>query len=275
MDVILLGTGSPLPDPRRAGPATLVRAGGANILFDCGRGVLMRLAAVGLPAPMLTAVIITHLHSDHVTDLNDLITTHWVMSPTPAPLAIYGPIGTAALVKSTLEMLAFDVGYRLDHHADLVSGPDVRVTELGPGATVGVGACRVTAYPTDHSPVSPTLGYRVAHGAAAAAIAGDTLPCAGLDELCRGASVYVQTVIRDDLVRLVPSKRLQDILDYHSTVAQAAETAQRAGVRTLLMTHYVPPMVAGQESEWRAIASARFAGEIVLGDDLTSVHVDS
>jgi ribonuclease Z len=121
--------------------------------------------------------------------------------------------------------------------------------------------------------VFPTLGYRIEHAGVVAALAGDTVPCAELDEMCRGADVYVQTVIRDDLVRLVPAPRLQDILDYHSTVEQAAQTAQRAGVRTLMLTHYVPHMANGQEEEWRAIARPHFDGEIVLGDDLTSVTV--
>ncbi|HEY3800153.1 MAG TPA: ribonuclease Z [Caulobacteraceae bacterium] len=273
MDVILLGTGSPLPDPRRAGPATLVRAGGANILFDCGRGVMMRLAGAGVAAPMLSAVVITHLHSDHVTDLNDIITTRWVMSQAPAPLRVFGPPGTAQLVADTLRMLGPDIGYRIAHHDDLNEGPDVIARELEPGEAFDIGGCKLTAHATDHAPVAPTLGYRVEAGAAVAGIAGDTVPCPGLDALCAGADVYVQTVIRDDLVKLVPAQRLRDILDYHSTVQQAAETAQRAGVKTLLLTHYVPPMAPGQEDAWRALAAPHFNGQIVLGDDLTSVTV--
>jgi ribonuclease Z len=273
MDVILLGTGSPLPDPRRAGPATLVRAGGANLLFDCGRGVLMRLAAAGVLPPMLSAVVITHLHSDHITDLNDVITTRWVMSQQPAPLQVIGPPGTAQLIEDTLRMLGPDIGYRIAHHDDLNEGPTVTARELSPGDRVTIGGCELIAYATDHAPVAPTLGYRVTAGAAIAAIAGDTIPCPGLDAMCAGAGVYVQTVIRDDLVRMVPAQRLQDILDYHSTVRQAAETAQRAGVKTLMMTHYVPALVPGQEDAWRAFAAPHFTGEIVLGDDLTSVTV--
>jgi ribonuclease Z len=87
--------------------------------------------------------------------------------------------------------------------------------------------------------------------------------------MCRGADLYVQTVIRADLVRAIPNARLQDILDYHSTVEQAAQTAARAGVKTLVMTHYVPPMVPGDEDAWRSLAAAHFSGEIVLGNDLT------
>ncbi len=138
-----------------------------------------------------------------------------------------------------------------------------------------VGPCRISAHQTDHSPVKPTLGYRIEQGGVVAALAGDTIPCSGLDDLCRGADVYVQTVIRDDLVKRIPMQRIQDILDYHSTVGQAAQTAARAGVKTLMLTHYVPPLMPGQEDDWRAIAREHFAGEIVLGEDLTSVTIGS
>lgn len=271
MDVILLGTGSPIPSATRAGPATLVRAGATNLLVDCGRGVIMRLTGAGLSPPMISAVLITHMHSDHISDLNDVITSHWIMSPGPVTLPIYGPPGTRALVDATLTMLGFDVKYRLDHHDDLNEPPKVEVTELQPGDTFQVGDCSISAHQTDHSPVHPTVGFRIEHAGVTAAIAGDTIPCPGLDSLCQGADIYVQTVIRDDLVRRVPSARLQDILDYHSTVERAGQTAAKAGVGTLMLTHYVPPMFPGQEDEWRAIAAAHFSGEIVLGDDLTKV----
>jgi ribonuclease Z len=273
MEVILLGTGSPIPSAQRAGPSTLVKAGEVNLLVDCGRGVIMRLAAAGVAPQMISAVLLTHMHSDHITDLNDVITSHWVMSPAPAPLRVFGPRGVKALVEATLAMLSFDVKYRIDHHADLNTPPRIEPTELSPGDDFAVGACSVSAHRTDHSPVFPTLGYRVEHAGAVAALAGDTVPCPELDEMCRGADVYVQMVIRDDLVRRVPSPRLQDILDYHSTVEQAAQTAHRAGVRTLMLTHYVPPLIPGQEEVWRALARAHFKGDIVLGDDLTAVHV--
>lgn len=271
--ITLLGTGSPLPDPDRAGPSTLVQAGGTNLLVDAGRGVVLRLAAAGLFPSAVHAVLLTHLHSDHICALNDVVTSHWVTSPVAAPLAVHGPVGTAEVVAGMLQMLAPDVRYRLDHHADLTAGPDVVVAEHRPGDSFEVGGCTVHAHATDHRPVEPTLGYRIEHEGTVVALAGDTVPCAGLDELCAGADAYVQTVIRDDLVALVPSPRLQDILDYHSTVAQAGETAARNGVGTLVLTHYVPPLQPGQEEQWRAIAAERFGGEVVLGDDLTTVTV--
>jgi ribonuclease Z len=223
---------------------------------------------------MLSGVVLTHLHSDHVCDLNDLITTHWVMNASPTSLRVVGPVGTKAFVDATVAALASDVGYRLAHHDDLNEGPRLDVLEVEPGTTFTVGDQSILAGATDHRPVEPSLGYRVTSDDTSVVIAGDGVPCATLDELLRGASAYVQTVIRDDLVKLVPSARLQDILDYHSTVAQAAETARRAGVKALVLTHYVPAPAPGTEDEWRHLA-AGFDGLVVVGDDLTSLDLDT
>ncbi len=273
MRVTLLGTGSPIPDPRRAGPSTLVQADGLTVLVDCGRAVTMRLAAAGVLPPMLSAVFLTHLHSDHITDLGDVVTTRWVMSPGPNPLRVYGPVGTAEVLAATLASLAPDIRYRLDHHADLNEGPAVEAIEVGAGDEFEVAGATVKVGATDHRPVEPTVAFRVEADGTSVVLGGDGVPCAGLDELCAGAGAYVQTVIRDDLVRLVPAARLQDILDYHSTVEQAAQTAAKAGVGTLVLTHYVPALMPGQEDAWRALAAAHFSGPIVLGDDLTAVDL--
>jgi len=275
LEVTLLGTGTPIPSADRAGAATLVRAGSTNLLVDCGRGVVMRLTAAGVFPIQLSAVLLTHLHSDHITDLNDVVTTHWIMANTPTPLVVIGPPGTEAVVDAVLAMLGPDLRYRIAHHDDLNDPPDVQTTEVAPGETLTIGDATVTAFETDHRPVAPTVGYRIEHVGAVAALAGDTLPCAGVDAMCRDADIYVQTVLRDDLIRPLPNPRLQDILDYHSTVEQAAQTAERAAVRTLMLTHYVPAPAPGDEDTWRALAAAHFSGTVVVGDDLTTAVVPS
>jgi ribonuclease Z len=130
---------------------------------------------------------------------------------------------------------------------------------------------RVTAAGTDHRPAEPTIGFRIEHGGTSVVLAGDTVPCTGLDELCAGADVYVQTVLRDDLVQMVPMQRFRDTIDYHSTVVQAAQTAARGGVRTLVLTHQIPTPGPGAAGEWIAIAREHFGGEIVFGEDLLTV----
>ncbi len=280
MKITLLGTGSPIPDALRAGPCTLVQAGGENVMVDCGRGALMRLMAAGVFPGMVSTVLVTHLHSDHITDLNDLVTTRWVMMPINVPLRVIGPPGTRAVVDAMLQMLALDQQYRHDHHEDLrANGPlTVNVEEVGPGDSFTIGALSGTVHETDHRPVKPSIGFRLQHDGKTVALAGDTVPCAGVDEMCRNANVYVQTVIRHDLVAaladaLPSGGRMRDILDYHSSVEQAAQTAARAGVKNLMLTHYVPPMALGQEDEWRSKATAHFNGPVILGPDLTSIEV--
>jgi ribonuclease Z len=273
VEIVMLGTGSPIPDPHRAGPATLVQAGAAAFLVDAGRGVLLRAAGAGIAAGRLTALLLTHLHSDHITDLNDVITTRWVTSFAPSPLKLVGPPGSRQVVDGILASLRLDVGYRLDHHEDLTWDPEVDVHEVTEGAVYEDAGVRVLAAPTDHRPVAPTVGYRIEHAGHSVVLAGDTVPCTSLDRLAEGADVLVCTVIRDELLRAVGVQRLIDVCDYHSSVEQAAETAKRAGVRTLVLTHCVPPIPPGGEDEWCSLAAEVFDGEIVVPADLDRVVV--
>ncbi|HEY5250190.1 MAG TPA: MBL fold metallo-hydrolase [Acidimicrobiales bacterium] len=273
MQVIILGSGSPLPDPGRAGPSTLVRTTVGDLLFDCGRGVLMRTAAAGSSAGAFRALFLTHLHSDHITDLNDILTSRWITSFAPSPLTVFGPGGTAALVQATEAMLEPDIGYRLAHHDDLQWRPSSNVTDVESGVIFEDGEVRVTAAPTDHAPVRPTVGYRIDDGERSVVIAGDTVPCAGLDELCAGADMLVHTVVRRDLIEMVGLARLIDVLDYHSSVPDAAQTAARAGIGTLVLTHLVPAPAPGTEQEWIDQAATHFSGDIVLAVDLLTLEV--
>jgi len=271
MEVVLTGTGTPIPDANRAGPSTLVKAGDAHMLVDAGRGVVMRLAAAGSGPPLLAAVLITHLHSDHVCALNDVITTHWVMSQENATLKIFGPVGTEQFVERQMHALEPDIGYRVEHHDFLTHGPRLEVTDLEPGDAFTVGDVQITTAATEHSPVKPTIGFRLEHDGAVVALAGDTLPCDGVDELARGADAYVQTALRRDILEPLPLDAVQDILDYHSSVVDAARTAARVGAKRLVLTHMVPAPTPEQYPEWVARAAEHFDGDIVIGDDLTTV----
>lgn len=233
----------------------------------------MRAAAVWTGAAAFTSVFLTHLHSDHTTDLNDVITMRWVASPEPNPLPVVGPPGTQGLVDRTLAMLSDDIGYRKAHHDDLHWDPACSVTEVSDGVAYDDGTVRIVAAPTDHAPVRPTIGYRIEAEGTAVVIAGDTVPCEGLDRLCAGADVYVQTVIRRPLVEAIPFARIQDILDYHSSIEDAAATAARAGVGTLVLTHLVPAPAPGTEPEWEAEARVGFGGTIQVASDLWQLEL--
>lgn len=273
MDIILTGTGSPLPDANRAGPSTLVKVGDTHILIDCGRGVTMRLTAAGSLPPFLAGVLITHLHSDHVCALNDIMTMHWVMTQGNGTLKIYGPPGIAEFVNRQLHALELDVGYRIAHHEELTAGPQVDVTELAPGDSFTINEVAITTAETAHAPVHPTIGFRLEHDGSTAAIVGDTLPCAGVDALASGVDAYVQTVIRKDIISQIPNNMLQDVLDYHSGVIEAAQTAARTGAKRLVLTHMVPAPTPEQYPEWIERARDYYDGEIIIGDDLTTITI--
>src|ERR1700744_2608277 len=268
IEVILLGTGSPIPDPNRAGPATLVRAGSQVFLVDCGRGVLQRAAAAGADTDGgLSALLLTHLHSDHIAELGDLLITRWIttFTPDPAPLPIIGPPGTAETVDAMLKAFGHDIGYRLAHHDDLNAPPPIEVHEYTDGPVWDRDGVTIRVAPTDHRPVMPTIGFRIEFDGAAVVLAGDSVPCASLDELSAGADALVHTVIRKDILTQVPQQRIKDVCDYHSSVQEAAATAARAGVGTLVMTHYVPAIAPGQEEQWRALGAGAVAGGVAVG----------
>ena len=273
MEIVLTGTGSPLPDANRAGPSTLVKAGETHILVDAGRGVVMRMAGAGSLPGLLAGVLVTHLHSDHVCALNDGITTHWVMSQGNATLQIYGPVGMAEFVDRQLHALEPDIGYRIEHHEVLTNAPKVNVTELAPGDSFALGEVQIATAATEHAPVRPTVGFRLEHDGRTAALVGDTVPCDGVDELAAGADVYVQTVLRRDIIELLPGEMAQDILDYHSGVVEAAQTAERVGAMRLALTHMVAAPTPEQYPEWIAFAAEHYSGEVIIGDDFTTITV--
>ena len=233
----------------------------------------MRAAAAGSAAGAFKALFLTHLHSDHITDLNDIFTMRWAMTFAPTPLHVFGPRGTADLLKATETMLESDIGYRLAHHDDLTWRPSSVVTEVDQGVIFDEDSVRVTAALTDHRRVVPTVAFRIDDGIRSVVIAGDTVPCAGLDELSSEADVLVHTVVRRDLIEQIGLPRLMDVLDYHSSVADAGKTAARNGVRTLVLSHLVPAPAPGTEQEWIDQAAAYFEGDVLMATDLLTLDV--
>ena len=99
LTVVLLGTGvGPPVNLQQYGASTLVAAGGERLLFDCGRGAMIRLKQAGVPLGSITRVFLTHLHSDHVLALPDLLLTGWAVGRRAVPLEVWGPAGTRAMM---------------------------------------------------------------------------------------------------------------------------------------------------------------------------------
>ena len=276
VDVTLLGTGCPPPNPRRRGPATLVAHGGERCLVDAGSGVAVQLQLAGVPVIELRQVFLTHLHSDHVIDLGHLVLSRWILGEN-APLAVYGPAGTAPHVERLLALWEWDVGVRRAHMHDR-EGPRVTVTEVAEGPVYEGGGLAVTAFEVEHEPVKPALGFRFDAGGRRVVVSGDTRPCESLIRHARDADVLVHECTDASQTRWTPGcgwpsreAKVADIAAYHTGPDEVGRVAARARARTLVLTHLMPGSTA---ADLAARAAAGYGGRVVVGEDLMTVPVE-
>lgn len=266
MQVILLGTGFPRPDPERAGPATAVVVGEKVFVVDAGRGVVLRLAATEFKLKQVQAVFLTHLHSDHTSGLPDLFTSTWIFGR-KTPLELYGPKGTKGVAKALLEYFKEDIHIRRDlTEMQPAEGAKINAHEIREGVVYQDADVTITAFDVDHRPVAPAFGYRFDSRGRSIVISGDTRPSENLIRHARGVDVLVHEVYLPEYLDKVDIPEVAARLKHHhSSPEEVGEVAQRAGVKLLVLTHLVP----GNED--KAIVervSKRFAGRVVAGKDL-------
>ena len=290
MEVVLLGTGSPMPSPNRCGAGQVVSDGSARVLVDCGWGVARRIYAAGMLPSMIDTLCFTHMHSDHITDTADFIIMRWTGGATK-PLTVYGPEGTRATMDGFMAALKLDIGYRLAHHGEKLSVPGATVdvievpatAEASPVATVGELA--IEAFEVDHFPVVPALGFRFRRGGRTVVFSGDTTACPTLAAASKEADVLVCEAMNTDMMRAnierlravnpTTAGLLQDAIDYHSPVSDIAKLARDAGVKKLVLSHLIPavPDEGPLAEQFVAGMSDIFSGELVLGRDLMRLDV--
>ena len=179
MTVTLLGTGSPVPVPDRFGMATLVQAGGLNLMFDAGRGCSIRLNQAGVPMGSIDGVFITHFHSDHLNGLPDMWMTGYlntVYARRRRPLEIIGPRGIARIAASMRDCYADDIRIRMADEKVAAASTEIAAHEFdGDGVVFDRNGVRVTAFAVDHGAlIKPACGYRIDHGGRSVLLSGDT-----------------------------------------------------------------------------------------------------
>jgi len=271
--VILLGTGMPYPDPHAQGPAFAVTVGSRIFLFDAGPGVMRQMTAAGLPVRNgpITAVFLTHLHSDHTLGLPDVILTSWVMRRS-APLPIYGPPGTAAMTRSILEAWKEDIGIRthgLEHGEP--HGEQVKVHEIGAGVAYDSAGVRITAIRVKHGTWPTAFGYRIDAPGKSIVISGDTAPCEAIEKAASGVDLLLHEVYPASHLKPEPRPGGGDwpryMQTFHTSDRELGALAARAKPRRLVLIHIVR-MGATDEELLAGIRAGGFRGAVSIGRDL-------
>ncbi|MCA8902331.1 MAG: MBL fold metallo-hydrolase [Hyphomonas sp.] len=286
LTVILVGTGSPLPDPARVGPMTVVAAGHRVFIVDAGSGTGRRFGELGLPWGQVEGAFLTHFHSDHIDGLGEVILQHWAAGGAREPLPLHGPRGVELVADGFNQAYAWDASYRLAHH-----GPDV-VPPGGSGAqpvsfdpstdsmiVYDEDGLVVTAVSVDHSPVEPAVGYRFDYKGRSVTLSGDTAKDAALTKLATGTDILVHEGLSEEMVAIIGEELtakgqprlaqiMADIPDYHTSPVAAAEVANEAGAHMLVFSHLVPavPSRALYPVFLKGTKKA-YDGPIVLGED--------
>jgi len=275
MEIVFLGTGCPVVSTERYGPAQLILAEGTRLLVDCGSGVTQRLVAAGTPGRDLDALLLTHLHSDHLVDLYQLVVSSWHQGR-DRPLAVYGPPGTRRYVEGLLALWEPELSLRIAHEKrPSIDALKVEVTEIAAGQTLAFGGLAVEVVEVDHKPVRHAFGFVFRAGGCTLALSGDTRRSAALIAAARGADLLVHEVFVHREMPVVPGVRsaetVANVAGYHTLSSEVGKIAAEANVKALALTHFVPP--AADRAALLAEVAADFGGPLVLAEDLLRIDL--
>jgi ribonuclease BN (tRNA processing enzyme) len=269
--IVLLGTGMPRPNPDASGPATAIVVGDRVFLVDAGAGVMRQLAAARLPINGVTALFVTHLHSDHTLGYPDLILTSWVMGRR-TPLEAYGPHGLAHMTSHILEAWSEDIHIRitgLEHESP--TGYQVHVHEIDPGVVYDSAGVRVSAIRVQHGSWLEALGYRFDTPDRSITISGDTRPSEDLVRAATGTDVLIHEVYAASHVAPEPRSGGGDwpryLREFHTSDVELGALAARIKPKLLILYHLVR-MGASDDELLAGVRRGGFTRRVVVGKDL-------
>ncbi|WP_085900028.1 MBL fold metallo-hydrolase [Kiloniella majae] len=291
MDITLLGTGCPAVHTERYGAGQLIRhkgdGGDTEILIDCGSGVTQRLVGTGSSGAKLDAILLTHLHSDHVIDIYQVIVSAWHQGRT-TPQRIYGPTGTRKFVEGLMAVWKEELDLRIKHEKrPSTAALELDITEIKAGERLQFGEVTVDVIAVDHQPIDPAFGFIFAapkesgagkaRGATKIALSGDTTYCPALIEAAKGVDLLVHEVFVHREMHVVEGVRSAEtiaaVAGYHTLSDEVGKVASEAGVGCLLLTHIVPPN--SNRDELLAEVQKSFDGPVLVGEDLMRVDPET
>jgi ribonuclease BN (tRNA processing enzyme) len=242
--VVLLGTGTPVPDPERSGPATAIVVDDSAYIVDFGPGVVRRAKAAvferhitALEPANLKVAFVTHLHSDHTAGYPDLILTGWTAGR-HTPLEVYGPAGLQSMTDHVLQAYGIDIKTRTNPGGDQRGNPEgwkVNAHEIKPGVIYKDAKVTVTAFPTQHALES--YGFRFDTPDRSVVISGDTSPTEETIKACSGCDVLIHEARTMEMFNKLPAERRSFGAKNHTTSEQLAALAAQAKPGLLIVYH--------------------------------------
>lgn len=271
LHMTICGAGGPMPDIKRSGACVAIIAGDRIFLVDTGTNGMRNLARMRYPVGNVTAVLLTHFHSDHMDGLGETATLRWVSVGNTSPLPVIGPQGVSQVVAGFNNAYELDTGYRHDHHGDTVaplSGKGMEAVEFplpAPGDLTTVyeeDGLKIQMLAVNHDPIDPAAAYLFSYEGRTILVSGDTVKTANLQHFAKGVDILVHEALSPEMLGImhdgavatgneVMAKVTVDVLNYHTSPVEAAEIARDAGVGELVYYHIVPPLIfPGAEAAW-------------------------
>jgi len=292
LHIYICGAGSPLPDPKRSGPCIGVLAGQQAFIFDAGTGGSRNLGPMGFPLGRTEHIFLTHLHSDHIDGLGEMLLGTWINGGRTTPTKVSGPVGTSQVVDGFNQAYQIDSTYRTAHHGETIANPygfGAKADEITLSNESQIiyekSGVKITAFKVSHEPVSPAFGYRIDYKNRSIAISGDTAYDPNIAVAAKGVDVLLHEALNVEMVKMMEAaakangaarlaKIFYDIQDYHTSPVDAAKTAKAAGAKALVLYHIVPmlPNDALIPLFVKGAAQA-FDGKITVSEDGTIIRL--
>jgi len=270
LEVTLLGTGTPRPDISRFGPATVIKAKGRYFVFDSGRGITIRLQQAGIPLSQIDQVFITHLHSDHLSGLPDLWLTSWIWQR-QNKLHIYGPTGIENMTAHLQLAYQADVAHRIENSGLNPLTAQINTTEISEGVIYNKDGVQITAFFVNHGLVKPAFGYRLDSGDQSVVISGDTSYSENLIKFAKDTDLLIHEIAAADETLLQNNRRLQKIIRYHTSPAQAAMIFNKVQPKAAIYTHLL--LFGISEQQLLEKTKSLYQGTVYIGNDLLKIGI--
>ncbi|MGI9167922.1 MAG: MBL fold metallo-hydrolase [Pyrinomonadaceae bacterium] len=278
--IILLGTkgGPRVGQSGRSNPSTLILINDVPYVVDCGYGTSRQLMAAGYPLNKLRYIFITHHHSDHNLEYGALLYNAWITGLL-IHVDAYGPTGLRKMTQDFFSYMKFDIETRIVDEGR----PDPRKMIYAhdfnkPGVVMQNDDVKVTTCVVRHPPIKQAYAYRFDARDRSIVISGDTAYVPELAVFAKGADVLVHEVMYlpgvEALIKRLPNaQRLREhLMAAHTLPEDVGKIADRAGVNTLVLSHFVPgddPSIT--DEQWAEGVSKHFKGRIIVGKDLMEI----